>query len=271
MLENKTSHTNFVKQPNNVISGVKYQQQFVIPTYVESHLVEALRDSGSPITILRRDVLQGRTPRYTGKRVALGGLFGNTRTVPMAIIKIHSPKFGLGSPEVSVEVALVDKLQCQMLLGCDMFEQNSLLKDPILTTGDKMFQDQINKKEVILRNCEPLETDLLQNDQPRTEVMVCTRRGAAKFRSSLDLVSAFNQIPLEEESRKYTGFRTDLGFYQYKRMCFGLRNASKTMQKLMNFVLRGAEKFCLTHVDDVIIFHRHGMNTCHIWKMYFRD
>ena len=98
MLENKTPHTNFVMQPSHVIPGVKYQQQFVIPTYVEGRLVEALRDSGSPITILRQDVLQGETPRYTGKRVALGGLFGNTRTVPTAIIKIHSPKFGLGSP-----------------------------------------------------------------------------------------------------------------------------------------------------------------------------
>ena len=51
--------TYFVMQPNNLIPMIKYQQQIVIPTYVDGHLVEALRDLGSPMTILRRDVLQG--------------------------------------------------------------------------------------------------------------------------------------------------------------------------------------------------------------------
>ena len=38
--------------------------------------------------------------------------------------------------------------------------------------------------------------------------------GAAKYRSSLDLVSAFNQVPLEEESRKYCSFRNDTSYWR---------------------------------------------------------
>ena len=36
-------------------------------------------------------------------------------------------------------------------------------------------------------------------------------------------------------------------------MCIGLKNASKTFQRLMDKVLRGAEKYANSHQDDIII------------------
>ena len=78
--------------------------------------------------------------------------------------------------------------------------------------------------------------------------------GAAKFKSSIDLTSGFLQVNLENESKKYCAFRTDLGFFEYCKMPFGAKNSSKTFQRLMNFVLRGAESYCLSHIDDIIIF-----------------
>lgn len=39
----------------------------------------------------------------------------------------------------------------------------------------------------------------------------------SKYFSVIDICSAFNQIPLSEESRYLTGFQTTLGVYQFER------------------------------------------------------
>ncbi|MCP4194461.1 MAG: RNA-directed DNA polymerase, partial [Planctomycetaceae bacterium] len=49
--------------------------------------------------------------------------------------------------------------------------------------------------------------------------------GNAKYFSSMDMGSAFWQIPIEEKSRPYTAFVVPGGFYQWKFMPFGLCNA----------------------------------------------
>lgn len=47
----------------------------------------------------------------------------------------------------------------------------------------------------------------------------------SKYVSVIDICSAFNQIPLSEESRYLTGFQTTSGVYQFNRLCFGLKEA----------------------------------------------
>ena len=60
-----------------------------------------------------------------------------------------------------------------------------------------------------------------------------SKLGDAKFFTTLDLGSAFWQVPLRKKDREKTGFACELGLYQWKKMPFGLCNATATFQRLM--------------------------------------
>ena len=79
----------------------------------------------------------------------------------------------------------------------------------------------------------------------------------AKFFTTLDLGSAFWQVPLRKKDREKTGFACELGLYQWKRMPFGLCNATATFQRLMAQALTRVTKkygnLVMCYVDDVVI------------------
>ena len=81
--------------------------------------------------------------------------------------------------------------------------------------------------------------------------------GDAKFFTTLDLGSAFWQVPLRKKDREKTGFACDLGLYQWKRMPFGLCNATASFQRLMAQALTRVTKkygnLVMCYVDDVVI------------------
>ena len=80
-----------------------------------------------------------------------------------------------------------------------------------------------------------------------------SKLGDAKFFTTLDLGSAFWQVPLRKKDREKTGFACELGLYQWKRMPFGLCNATATFQRLMAQALTGVTKKRMCYVDDVVI------------------
>ena len=68
------------------------------------------------------------------------------------------------------------------------------------------------------------------------------------------LVSAgFYQIRIEETDARKTAFSMAYGYYEYKWMPFGLRNATATFQRLMDFILTGLQETEL-FVYDIIIY-----------------
>ncbi|XP_033213766.1 uncharacterized protein LOC117170832 [Belonocnema kinseyi] len=79
--------------------------------------------------------------------------------------------------------------------------------------------------------------------------------GKEKFFSALDLCAGFHQIPMKEESKKYTAFSTQLGHFEYNRMPFGLKNAPATFQRMMDRAFHGLiGGHCFVYIDDIVIF-----------------
>ena len=81
--------------------------------------------------------------------------------------------------------------------------------------------------------------------------------GDAKFFTTLDLGSAFWQVPLRKQDRDKMGFACELGLFQWKRMPFEVCNATATFQRLMTHALTSLTKkygnLVMCYVDDVVI------------------
>lgn len=87
---------------------------------------------------------------------------------------------------------------------------------------------------------------------PMNELLRDIQPGA--LLSIIDLKSGFWQVPIREEDMDKTGFAAPSGFYRFKRMPFGLRNAPATFQRLMDNVKRMVPHVrCFAYLDDIII------------------
>ena len=96
---------------------------------------------------------------------------------------------------------------------------------------------------------------------PRIEESLDALAGAKWF-STLDLASGYNQVPMAEKDIEKTAFCTPFGLFEFNRMPFGLCNAPGTFQRLMDRIF-GDKSFhsLLLYLDDIVVFstsfHQH--------------
>lgn len=89
---------------------------------------------------------------------------------------------------------------------------------------------------------------------PRTEDSLDALSGARWF-STLDLASGYNQVPVAEKDKFKMAFCTPFGLFELNRMPLGLSNAPGTFQCLMERMF-GDQRYnsVLLYLDDVIVF-----------------
>ena len=79
--------------------------------------------------------------------------------------------------------------------------------------------------------------------------------------STIDLKSAYHQVPLREEDKKFTAFEANGCLYQFRRMPFGVTNGVATFQRIMNdFITSEGLLDTFAYLDNVTIC---GKNQAH--------
>lgn len=116
-------------------------------------------------------------------------------------------------------------------------------------TGRKKFRLVIDYRKLN-------EKKTINDKYPIPEITdILDKLGKAKYFSTIDLVSGFHQIQLEEKDMEKTAFSVNGGKYEFTRMPFGLKNAPATIQRVMDCILRELIGVCcFVYMDDIIIY-----------------
>ena len=115
----------------------------------------------------------------------------------------------------------------------------------------------VPKKDSQIRLCRDYKVTVnpvLSVDQyplPKPEDLFATLAGGKTF-SKLDLSHAYNQLELDEESRKFVTINTHRGLYRYWRLPFGVASAPALFQRVMDTILQGMDNV-MCFIDDILI------------------
>ena len=138
-----------------------------------------------------------------------------------------------------------------------------MLRDEVIRPSTSTWASpvvMVKKKDGSMRYCVDFRkmNDATIKDAhplPRIDDTLESLHGAQYF-TTLDLKSGYWQVPIEEEDKEKTAFRTSSGqLYEFNQLPFGLCNAPATFSRLMDRTLAGlAWNICLYYLDDIIVF-----------------
>ena len=175
-----------------------------------------------------------------------------TMTNHKAKIKVKSeahPRFNKARP---VPYALKGKVEAQL---DKLVEQGILI--PVSHSDWAAPIVVVPKTDNSVRICGDYKTtvnpvlDVDKYPLPNPQDLFSTLAGGCYF-TKLDLSQAYQQMILEEDSRKYLTVTTHRGLYQYTRLPFGVASAPAIFQAAMEQVLQGLDGV-VCFLDDMLI------------------
>ena len=86
---------------------------------------------------------------------------------------------------------------------------------------------------------------------PKVEDLFARMKHGRYF-SKLDLSQAYQQLPLDDDSRKYVVINTHKGLFRYTRLPFGIASAPGIFQRVIEGVLQGIDG-AIVYLDDILI------------------
>ena len=86
---------------------------------------------------------------------------------------------------------------------------------------------------------------------PRPEDLFINLAGGKQF-TTLDLSHAYNQLVLEDSSRKFLTINTQRGLYQYTRLPIGVASAPAFFQKIMDTILQDLQRV-ICYIDYILV------------------
>lgn len=70
--------------------------------------------------------------------------------------------------------------------------------------------------------------------------------------TKLDLSQAYQQLMLDEESKKYFAINTHRGLFRYNRLLFRISSAPGIFQRILEGLLQGIPKV-VVYLDDILV------------------
>lgn len=109
------------------------------------------------------------------------------------------------------------------------------------------------------------------NESPQKIEELLLKKDGLKFFSTTDLVKGYWQIPLSEDSKKYTAFVYNGHVYEFNVIAFGIKDSGAAFIKALDIAL-GPEfdEFVSAYIDDLLItsrtFHEHVLHLDRLFK-----
>ena len=86
---------------------------------------------------------------------------------------------------------------------------------------------------------------------PKADDLFATLNGANTF-SKLDMSQAYQQIPLEDQSKMFTTINTHNRLFQFNQLPYGVSSSPGIFQRTMENLLQGIP-FVVVQVDDILV------------------
>lgn len=144
--------------------------------------------------------------------------------------------------------------QVQQLFDNDLIEiSTSNFNSPLLLVPKKHTDGSSGFRLVV--DYRKLNRKLIPDRFPLPRIEdIFDSLGKAKYFSIMDLQAGYHQIPLHENSRKYTAFSTDSGMYQWRVLPFGISVAPSSFSRMMALAFsKLSPEHCFSYMDDLIV------------------
>ena len=141
-------------------------------------------------------------------------------------------------------------------------EVNSLLNEGIIEPSKSPWRAQVlvtssenHKRRMVVDYSQTVNkfTNLDAYPQKRVDELVEKVSQYSLF-STFDLKSAYHQIPIKEEEKKYTAFEAAGNLYQFTRIPFGVTNGVACFQRVIDEVIKKENlQATMAYVDNVTV------------------